>query len=151
MEDEKQINGELMWGSIASHVNAIEEEADRLEWPVIIDMVADAFCDGEKEKNPMDLFLNLYQYTFRLLYRLKALSKPGDLNKISKTDWLIDHDKVPVYMVSDYDYKMFKWARSKKLTEYMTNQWFIVPESSLSASEKHKFDKQLEEQKNKTP
>lgn len=142
MDDEIKETREHLWGSISNRIDKIEVEADRLEWGAIINMVADAFQDGAN-LDPLDLFLILYQFTFRLYYRLKVLDSPEPFNQISKTTRLENHQEIPYYQVKNYDYKMFKWAIKKNYTNYLTNLWFLVPISELTPAEKHKFEKQL--------
>lgn len=148
MEDEIKETREHLWGSISNKIDKIEEEADRIGWNSIIDMVADAFTDGN-EMEPLELFLYLYQFMFRLLYRLKAMEKPEPFNQISTTTRLIDHEDKEFYMIKNFDYRMFKWAIRKNFAYYMTNLWFLVPIDELSASEKHNFEKRMEEQNGK--
>ena len=145
MEDEIKETRDHLWGSISTKIDKIEEEADRLGWNAIIDMVADAFMDGN-EMEPLELFLYLYQFMFRLLYRLKVMDKPEPFNQISLTTRLIDHQDKEFYMVKNFDYRMFKWAIRKNFAYYMTNSWFLIPISELSTSEKRNFEKRLEEQ-----
>ena len=72
------------------------------------------------------------------------MDKPEPFNQISLTTRLENHNDREFYMIKNYDYKMFKWAMQKKFAEYMTNSWFLVPMDQLSASEKHNFEKHLE-------
>lgn len=139
--DEIKETREHLWGSISNKIDKIETEADRLNWDQIIDMVADAFNDPAPD--PLDLFLTLYQFTFRLLYRLKSMDKPEPFNQISKTTRLENHQDTTYYQVKNYDYRMFKWALNRNYTQYLTNDWFLVPETSLSPSEKRKFENKL--------
>ena len=139
--DEIKETREHLWGSISNKIDKIETEADRLNWDAIIDMVADAFSDPVPD--PLDLFLILYQFTFRLLYRLKSMDKPEPFNQVSKTTRLENHQDTTYYQVKNYDYKMFKWCISRHYTQHLTNDWFLVPEASLSPSEKRKFENKL--------
>lgn len=142
MEDEIKETREHLWGSISNKIEKIEEEADRIGWNAIVDIVASTFDDAN-EMEPLELFLYLYQFMFRLLYRLKAMDKPEPFNQISKTTRLENHNDREFYMVKNYDYKMFKWAIRKNFAYYMTNSWFLIPIDELSASEKHNFEKRL--------
>lgn len=144
--DEIKETREHLWGSISNKIDKIEVEADRIGYPAIIDMVADTLNDSTT--GPLDLFLTLYQFTFRLLYRLKSLDRPEPFNQISKATRLENHKDVQYYQVKNYDYKMFKWAVKKGYTQYLTNNWLLVPETGLSPSEKRKFDQQLDKNKN---
>lgn len=141
MDDIKETR-EHLWGSVSNKIDNIETEADRLNWDAIIDMVADAFQDGSNME-PLDLFLTLYQFTFRLLYRMKSMDQPGPFNQISKTTRLENHQDATYYQVKNYDYKMFKWALKRGYTQYLTNDWFLIPETSLPQSEKRKFENKI--------
>ena len=140
--DEIKETREHLWGSISNKIDKIETEADRLNWGAIIDMVADAFQDGTNMES-LDLFVALYQFTFRLLYRLKSMDQPEPFNQISKTTRLENHQDTTYYQVKNYDYKMFKWALKRGYVQYLTNNWFLVPEASLSPSEKRKFENKI--------
>lgn len=142
MDDEKSISQELLWGSITVKLNQISDEADRLEWDDAIEMIASAFCDSQNMQ-PMDLFLNLYQFAFRFYFRAKEMSEKQPFNMISKTTRLENHEDRKFFMVSNYDYKMFKWAKERGFDYYMTNGWFLVPEDKLSVSEAHNFEKRI--------
>lgn len=142
MGDEIQETKMHLWGSISNKMDKIGDEADRIGWDAVIDMVAEAYDDGSR-MDPLQLFLILYQFMFRLYYRLRAMDKPMPFNEVSKTTRLENHEDREFYMVMNFDYKMFKWALAKKFTYYMTNQWFLIPIDELSASEKHNFEKRL--------
>lgn len=145
MDDAKETKTYL-WGSITNKIDKIEAEADRLEWDAIIDMVADILATiNTKNIDPLELFTNLYQFTFRLYYRLKAYSSPAPFNQVSKTTRREGLEDIPFYQIKNYDYKMFLWAKQRGYTEYLANDWFLIPESDLSASEKRKFDKEVGE------
>ena len=142
MDDEIQETREHLWGSISNKMDKIGDEADRLEWGAVINMVADAFNDGS-EMEAMELFLTLYQFMFRLYYRLKAMTASEAFNQVSKVNRLENHDERDYFMIKNYDYKMFKWAIKRKYTEYMTNGWFLIPVDDLSPAEKHNFEKRM--------
>lgn len=143
MDEEIKETREHLWGSISYKMDKIGDQADRLGWNAIIDMVADAFNDGA-EMDAMELFQTLYQFMFRLYYRLEVMDKPEPFNQVSLTTRLENHEDREFFMVKNFDYKMFKWALAKKFTWYMTNSWFLIPIDALSPSEKHNFEKRLE-------
>ena len=140
--DEIKETREHLWGSITNKMDKIETESDRLKWDAVIDIIVDAFQDGAT-LDPLDLFLVLYQFTFRLYYRLKSMDNPEPFNQVSKTTRLENHKDIPYYQVKNYDYKMFKWALKRNYIQYLTNNWFLIPETDLLPSEKRKFEKQL--------
>lgn len=142
MEDERKLSQELMWGSITNRLNLISDEADRLNWDDAIEMIASAFCDSQNME-PIDLFLNLYQFSFRFYFRIKGMGEKAEFNQISRTTRLEDHEDKEYFMVSNYDYNMFKWAKSKGFDNTMTNGWFLVPKDKLSVSEVHNFEKRI--------
>lgn len=146
MDEEIKENKEQLWGSITGKIDRIENEADRLHWGEVINMVVGIFDEAD-EMEPLELFLSFYQFLFRLYYRLKAMNEPEPFNQISRTTKLENHDDREYYMVKNYDYKMFKWATRKGYADSMTNGWFLVPVDKLSAAEKHNFERKLNEGK----
>lgn len=141
--DDETASRELLWGSVTRLMDKIGDEEDRLQWPELIDMVVDTYSEEGNNKDGMDIFFNLYQFLMRVYYRIKAMDKPEPFNEVSKTTRVENHEEVPMFMVKNYDYKMFKWAKSKGFNEYMTNGWFLVRVQDLSPSERKGFESKV--------
>lgn len=132
------------WESIASLVDKVGEEADRLDWPDLIDMISDAYDEMEKETNPAIILFTWQQFFFRLYYRVKAYKHPGRFNTIYETSRLENHENVRMYQIDNYDWKMFVWARKKKFNDYITNNYILVPKDKLTEKERESFEKKCE-------
>ena len=130
----------LLWGVIAKLIEKIGEELDRLNWDEGINMIADAFTEAEKSKSQPDIFFEWYQFFWRFFYRIKIMEQKQPFNSVTKTSRLENHDDAPMYMVTNYDYKMFQWCREKNLMESLSNGWFLVPVDKLSPAEKKHFE-----------
>ena len=139
--DEETAGRELIWGSVTRLMDKISDEEDRIKWPELIDMVAETFTEESTNKDNMDLFFNLYQFLMRVYYRVRAMDKPEPFNVVSKTTRVEDHEDIPMFMVKNYDYKMFKWAKNKGFNQYLANGWFLVKAKDLTPSEFKNFEK----------
>lgn len=139
MDDETAAR-ELLWGSVTRLMDKIGDEEDRLHWPELIDVVVDTYSEEGNNKDGMDIFFSLYQFLMRVYYRIKAMDEPEPFNIVSKTTRIENHEKISMYMVRNYDYKMFKWAKNKGFIQYMTNGWFLVRVQDLSPSERKGFE-----------
>lgn len=133
----------LLWGTISKLLDKIDDELTRLNWDKAIDMICDAFGEASKETDTTEIFFTWYQFFFRFYHRIKLMDKPEQFNAVSKTTRLINHDNVPMYMISNYDIKMYKWAKGKGCSENITNNWFLLKEEDLSESEKRKLDARI--------
>ena len=136
MEELKDIHSNnAEWGCIARLVEKIGNEEDRIGWPKLIDMVAEAYTEAEKETDPLVLFFTWHQFFFRLYYRVRNMKEPADFDQVYE-----DRDG---YRIINYSYKMFIFARKRGATENITNGYLVIPENKLSQSEKKKFDKKV--------
>lgn len=129
------------WKPIISLIEKLSEEADRLDWPELIDMVSSSYDEMEKEKDPATILFTWQQFFFRLLYRVRRFSSPLEFNLIYKTNRLENHDNVEMYQITNYDCKMFLWSRKKGFNEYITNDYILVPIDKLTEKEKESFEK----------
>lgn len=147
MSDYEEVRDtQVEFGCIAKLIDRISVIVDKLEWEELADMVADAFVLAEKEQEPFKMFVDWYQFFFRLYYRVKTYKGPAPFNRIFRDQRVVGHDEIQMYRVQNYDYKMFAWARKKGFTEFLTNDWFLVPVDKLTVAEKANFEKKVEKQ-----
>lgn len=132
------------WEAIADLIGKIGEEADRLDWPDLADVVAEAYDVMEKETNPATILFTWQQFFFRLYYRVKRYTSPLEFNTVYETTRLENHEYKKYFQVNNYDCKMFLWARKKGFTDYLTNNFFLIPLDKLSDKEKASFEKKCE-------
>lgn len=133
------------WECIMKKVEQIGEIADEMNWPELAKMVADAYVEAEKETDPIKLFFDVYQFMFRLYYRVKDMKEPQPFNEIYNDYRLIDHENSPMFRIVNYDYKSYLWAKRKGFSEYVTNGYFLVRKSDLSPEELKMLEKKVVE------
>ena len=131
-------NLNLEWGCITNLMDKISSIEDRIEggWPELIDMVVDAMSEeGEAKRDPADLFFDLYQFYFRLYYRLKMNSEKRPFNTIKKSE---DED---AFILSNYDYTTFKWVKAIGCGDRISNDYVIIPTNKLSDKQRRAFER----------
>ena len=133
----------LLWGVVAHLIDKIGDEVDRLNWDDALNMIADAYTEVEQETDTTKLFFTWYQFFFRFYWRIKKMDTKRPFNIISLTTRLVDHDDVEMYMVTNYDYKMYLWGRDKGCSNSITNDWFLVPKSILTPAEIKHFEERV--------
>lgn len=131
----------LEWGCVANlidKIGGIEEKIDG-HWDELCDMVADMISDEGKEEDPSKIFFDVYQYCFRLYYRLRSNPTKRTFNQIDK----ITIAGKEVYRITNYDYKTFKWAKSGGLAEGVTNDFIDLPAEKLTTNQRRAFDRRV--------
>lgn len=143
MEELNKIEKEdalLGWGTASALLAKASDLAEAMGRDDIINMLSDSFDLMESEKEASKIFFNVYQYAWRMYFRMKSLAKDMPINRVT----LENRNHEEVYVVSNYDYKMFLWAKSKGYTKTLTNNEFVVEPESLTPAEKRRFEKQAE-------
>lgn len=144
MEEIKQLHElNLEWGSITKLMDKISDIEEAIEggWPELIDMIIDAAMEEDRGKSsPETIFFSLYQFMFRLYYRLKRNPVKRHFNLIRKTTSL----GVETYFISNYDYATFKWARSCGYGDEMSNDYIKIPVANLTEAQQRYFDRRAE-------
>ena len=130
----------LGWGTASALLAKAGDLAEAMGRDDIINMLSDSFDLMESEKDASKIFFNVYQYAWRVYFRMKFLNKDMPINRVT----LENRNHEEVYVVSNYDYKMFLWAKSKGYTKTLTNNEFVVEPESLTPAEKRRFEKQAE-------
>lgn len=131
-------NLNLEWGCITNLMDKISDIEDKIDggWPELIEMVADAI-DEDSRANPTDLFFDLYQFLFRLYYRLKTNPVVREFNQVSKVNIL----EKEVYRVTNYNYQNFKWAKKNGFADTITNDFIDIDPNKLDNKTKEAFEK----------
>ena len=96
-------------------------------------MVADAVTEEGQSKDPVSSFFNLYQFLWRLYYRLKACTEKKQFNIYSKVK--------EEYWISNYDYTVFKWAMASGFKMEIDNSVIKIPEDKLTDRQKRALDR----------
>lgn len=132
----------LEWGCVANLIDKIGGIEDKIDgyWDELADMIADMIAEEGQEKDPTEVFFNIYQYCFRLYYRLRSNPIKRAFNKISKT--VIAGKEV--YRITNYDYKTFKWAREGGFGMTISNDYIDLPAEKLTTNQIRAFNRRLE-------
>lgn len=128
----------IEWGCITNLMDKIGDIEDKIEggWPELVEMVADAI-DEDSKANPEDLFFNLYQFLFRLYYRLKTNPEVREFNQVTKTN-ILDKE---VYRVTNYNYQNFKWAKNNGFADRISNDFIDIAPDKLDDKTKRAFER----------
>ena len=125
----------LEWGCITNLTYKISEIEESIDggWPELIDMVAGAFSSEEQNKNPVEIFFNLYQFLFRLYYRLKTNPVKQRFNQYSANG--------DEYWITNYNYEAFKWAKGLGAENEIDNLVIKIPQNKLTDKQRAAIEK----------
>ena len=143
MEELNKITKEdslLGWGTASALLAKAGDLAEAMGRDDIINMISDSMDLMEQETDASKIFFNVYQFAWRMYFRMKMLDKNMPLNRVT----LENRNHEEVYVVTNYDYKMFIWAKSKGYGNTLTNTEFTVSPSTLTPAEARRFEKQAE-------
>lgn len=131
----------LEWGCICNLIDKISEIEEKIDghWDGLLDMITDAVDQEGQEKNPEVIFFDLYEFFFRLYYRLRSNPTKRDFNQVSKTNIAGKE----VYRITNYDYKTFKWARTGGFIDGVSNDYMDLPADKLTTNQRRAFDRRL--------
>lgn len=131
----------LEWGCVCNLIDKIgdiEEKSDA-HWDKLLDMIADMVSEESTEKDPAKIFFVIYQFCFRLYYRLRSNPTKRDFNQISK----IAIAGKEVYRITNYDYKTFKWAIENGFRMTISNDFIDLPSEKLNNKQRRAFDRRI--------
>lgn len=131
----------LEWGCITKMINRIGSIEETIEggWDELLNMIADMVEENSQEKDAAKVFFYIYQFIFRLYYRLKRNPEKRAFNQISK----ITITGKEVYRITNYDYKTFKWAKENGLVMELSNDCLDLPEDKLTINQRRAFDRRI--------
>lgn len=135
----------LEWGCITNIINKLSDLEDSIDggWPELVDMVADAVTAESTNKDAVDVFFSLYQFLFRLYYRVKNDPEPKPFNIIR------DHTEQNAWRecfeIYNYGYETFKWARNNGYGPHISNTTILVPKNSLNDKQRIAFERKSKE------
>lgn len=132
---------DLEWGCITNLLDKVEgiEESIEGHWDELIDMIADMVTEESNNKDSSKVFFDVYQYCFRLYYRLRSNPAKRKFNQVDK----IDIAGKEVYRITNYDYKTFKWARLGGFIEGVSNDYIDLPADKLTTNQRRAFDRRI--------
>lgn len=129
----------IEWGCITNLMDKISNIEDSIDggWPELIEMVVDAVDEESWAKtSPAELFLGLYQFLYRLYYRLKINPTVREFNIVTKETILGKE----VYRVTNYNYKHYKFAK-KSGSDKITNDFIDFDADTLEPGIRKAFSK----------
>lgn len=131
----------LEWGCVTNLIDKISsiEEAIDGHWDELCNMIADMISEKSMEQDPARIFFDIYQYCFRLYYRLRANPTKRTFNQISKTT--ISGEEV--YRITNYDYKTFVWAREGGFGMTITNDCIDLLSGKLTDNQRRTLERRL--------
>lgn len=144
-EIEEMHNRSLEWGCVCNLIDKISNIEEKMDghWDELIDMIADVMNTESTEKDPATIFFTIYEFFFRLYYRLRNNPTKRKFNQINKTTI----SGKEVYRITNYDYKMFKWAKAGGFLENISNDYIDLPEEKLTTNQRRAFDRRIGETK----
>lgn len=129
----------LEWGCVANLIDKIGEIENKMDgyWDELINMVADMITEEGNEEDTAKIFFNIYQYCFRLYYRLRTDPTKRAFNQVSKTTIAGKE----VYRITNYDYKTFKWANEGGFGMTISNDYIDLPTEKLTINQQRAFER----------
>ncbi len=142
MEEIKELHTtSLEWGCVCNLIDKIADIENNIEghWDELMDMIADMVTENNKEKDPAVVFFDIYQFVYRLYYRLRTGPTKKPFNQISKTTI----SGKEVYRITNYDYKTFKWAKNSGFDMTINNIYIDLPADKLTTNQRRAFDRRI--------
>lgn len=136
MEEIKQMHDiNIEWGCITNLMDKISDIEDGIDggWPELVDMVADAVTEEGRNKDPVSAFFNLYQFLWRLYYRIKTNKVKQPFNQYSKVG--------DQYWIKNYSYALLKWANKFGMAAEIDNLIIKIPADKLTDRQRRELDK----------
>lgn len=139
MEEINEIHStSLEWGAITNLIDKISDVEEKMDgnWDELMNMIADAIAEEGQSKDPSAIFFGIYQFVFRLYYRLRGNPVKRKFNILSKTK--------DGYRLTNYDYKTFKWAIAGGFAMTISNDYIDLPMDKLTTHQARSFERRLE-------
>lgn len=131
----------LEWGCVCNLIDKIGELEESIDghWDKLLNMIADVISEEGEEKDPSVIFFTIYEFFFRLYYRIRSNPIKREFNQISK----ITVAGEEVYRITNYDYKTFKWAKSGGFIGGVSNDYIDLPDKKLTVNQRRSLDRRL--------
>lgn len=135
----------LEWGCVCNLIDKISDIEEKMDghWDELCNMIADVISQESQEKNPETIFFDLYEFFFRLYYRLRDNPTKRDFNQISQLDFAGKE----TYRITNYDYKTFKWAKTGGFIKGVGNDYIDLPADKLTTNQRRAFDRRIGDNK----
>lgn len=119
------------WGCITNLIDRIMllEDAIKGGWPELDDMISNILAEEGPNKDPQQVFFNVYTFMLRLYFRMKANPVAEPFNKISYSD---NYGGEGAFIIQNYDYDTFLWAIKNGFTDRIDNNTIYILAKGLS-------------------
>lgn len=124
MDEPSQImQRSLAWGSVCNYLDRISDIEKSIDggWDELNSMVADVIADNEDEKSITIIFADIFNFIYNLYFRLKTNPTRREFNQVE----LVKVAGKEVYRITNYDYKAFKWAKTRGVIGGRINEDYI--------------------------
>ena len=142
------MNNELSdekWKSIMNLIDKLDDEATRLDWEELREQTADAFTYIDECESNEQILMEPYQFLYRLWLRAKSKDKKIEFDIIREEIRTGKKNTIEKYfVVYNYSWKSFLWARQHNLTEWMSNGEYMIPLSKIDGATAKQFHKRAE-------
>lgn len=122
-EPSQAMQQSLAWGSICNYLDRISDIEESIDggWDELNSMLADVITDNEDERSITIIFADIFNFIYNLYFRLKTNPTRREFNQVE----IIKVAGKEVYRITNYDYKAFKWAKTRGLVEGRINEDYI--------------------------
>lgn len=119
------------WGCITNLIDRIMLLEDTIKggWPELDDMISNILAEEGTNKDPQQVFFNVYTFMLRLYFRMKANPVAEAFNKISYSD---NYGGEGAFIIQNYDYDTFLWAIKNGFTDRIDNNTIYILAKGLS-------------------
>ena len=127
----------LEWGCVTRLFNKIEDIEETMDghWDALLDMMADIMTEEGSSKDPAYVFFYIYEFAFRLYYRLRANPEKRQFDIVRKSE--------KGFYIQNYDYKTFKWAKAGGFIMTISNDIIELPMDKLSTNQVRAFERRI--------
>lgn len=131
----------LEWGCVTNLIDRIANIEEQMEdhWDELLDMIADIIDEEGQEKDPARIFFDVYGFFFRLYHRLRVEPTKREFNKITS----YESNGKTFFRVTNYDYKMFKWAKEAGFADAISNDCIDFLGDRLTTNQRRAFERRI--------
>lgn len=130
---------ELNWQTVFDRMAKAALEAERLNFIEIVDVLSASYDEIEalhnKDSEDEQLLSLCDQFSERASRRVATIGDWIKKNRVTKTQ--------TQYIVSNYDYKMFYWAKKRGLDKEIDNLQIKIDIDALSDKERLSFESRI--------
>lgn len=142
-------NLSLEWGAVLNITTRLADIESRIgPWDDLTNLVA-SLLDSSKTSTPEALATQTYPFLLRLYFRLKSFTAPAPFNRVSaaiRDVPMPDHpqysDSQDGFLISNYDYNTYIWAKKLGFADFIDNNSLWVPKTALTPAQIKRLEKE---------